>query len=394
MTFQVKITGTALLFSLILTIEACVDPIVPELNDNDMKSILVVDGKITDREGPFRVRLSNSVKVNVMYFLDPVTDADVRIYDDKGNTYKLYGNNYGWYETEDEKLKGIPGNSYTLSVTTHDGIQYESSSVLMQEVKEVDSVYFEETTRTRFEGNESFEENWIDILIDAHDPEGKIKYWYYEFEETWEVKLLTENVPVEHTPPGVPDIVTREDVNVSVEKIVCWVTKPSNSIIIASTVSSPVDELKRFTVHSLGPGEDKLHIRYSILVKQSSISSEQYDFWKLLKDVNEDAGGLYEKMPAQIYGNISCCDGSTKVLGYFSALSVREKRLFIDPVEHHVKTKSAYEGCIYYDFEQVPWVPKSYFGTLKDSGKDVFCSTDFCADCRANGTNVKPYFWQ
>ena len=103
---------------------------------------------------------------------------------------------------------------------------------------------------------------------------------------------------------------------------------------------------------------------------------------------------MYEKMPAQIYGNISCCDGKYKSAGLFFCLSVRERRLFIDRTEHHVKTKSAYDGCNYYDFEQLPWVPKSYFGTIKDTGKEVYCSTDFCADCRAYGTNVKPDFWQ
>ena len=51
--------------------------------------MLVVDAKITDEEGPFRVRLTNSVKVNVMFYLDPVPDADVRIYDDKGNSFQL-----------------------------------------------------------------------------------------------------------------------------------------------------------------------------------------------------------------------------------------------------------------------------------------------------------------
>jgi hypothetical protein len=384
--------GFLFLFCLGMLVGSCVEPIVPVLNEKDAESVLVVDGKVTDEAGPFRVRLTKSVKVNVLYYLDPVLDADVRIYDDKGNFFQLYSANYGWYETEDKNLKGVPGNAYTLSVTTADGIQYESSSVLMSEVPEIDSLYYGEMTRTRLENNQAIEETWMNIKLDTHDPGGNIKYWYYEFSETWEVKMITD-VLVEHSPPGTPSFKTNEHVIISDDKSVCWVTKPSSSILLANTVSSPVDELKGFTVQSLEPSEDKLHIRYSILVKQSAISREVYDFWKQLKDVNEGAGGLYEKLPSQVFGNISCCGGANRALGYFSAMSVKAKRLFIARSEHNMKTKSAYEGCNYYDYSPLPYVPKSFFGLIKDTGIEVYCSGDFCADCRTYGTNVKPDFW-
>jgi hypothetical protein len=384
--------GLLFLFCMGMIIISCVEPIVPVLNEKDAESVLVVDGRVTDEAGPFRVRLTKSVKVNVLYYLDPVLDADVRIYDDKGNSFQLYSVNYGWYESEDKNLKGVPGNSYTLSVITADGMQYESSSVLMSEVPDIDSLYFGEITRTKLENNQAVEETWMNIQLDTHDPTGKIKYWYYEFSETWEVTMVTD-VMVEHSPPGTPSFKTEENVIITDDKRVCWVTKPSSSILLANTVSSPVDELKGFIVQSLEPSEDKLHIRYSILVKQSAISREVYDFWKQLKDVNENTGGLYETLPSQVFGNISCCGGTARALGYFSAMSVKVKRLFIGTSEHHMKTKSAYEGCSYYDYTPLPYVPKSYFGFIQDTGTEVYCSGDFCADCRTYGTNVKPDFW-
>jgi hypothetical protein len=375
-----------------ITVGSCIEPIVPSLNEKDSESVLVVDGRVTDEAGPFRIRLTKSIKVNVLYYLDPVLDADVRIFDDKGNFFQLHAVNYGWYESDDKNLKGIPGNSYTLSIVTADGMQYESTSVLMSEVPDIDSLYFKEVTRTRIDNNQPVEETWMNILLDTHDPDGKTKFWYYEFSETWEVKMITD-VMVEHSPPGTPSLKTKETVIIGDDKSVCWVTKPSSSILLANTLSSPVDELKGFTVRSLEPSEDRLHIRYSILVKQSAISRELYDFWKQLKDVNEDSGGLYEKLPSQIAGNISCCGGTTRALGYFSAMSVKTKRIFIDKSVHHMKTKSAYDGCSYYDYVPNPYVPKSLFGTITDTGTEVYCSSDYCADCRSYGTNVKPDFW-
>jgi hypothetical protein len=391
MIHRTNIYSLLLVGCLLVTFGSCIEPIVPVLNEKDSQSVLVVDGRITDETGPFRVRLTKSIEVNVLYYLDPVLDADVRIFDDKGNSFQLYSVNYGWYETEDKNLKGITGNTYTLSVTTSDGVQYESSSVLMSEAPDIDSLYFGEVTRTRLEDKHGIDETWLDILIDTHDPEGRVRYWYYEFVETWEVKMIT-TVTVEHNPPGTPSNKTFEDVLITDDKRVCWVTKPSNSVLLANTVSSPVDELKGFPVQSLGPSEDRLHIRYSILVKQSAIDRELYDFWKQLKEVNEDSGGLYEKLPAPVFGNITCCGGTGKALGYFSALSVKSKRLFIDRIAHNVKTQSAYEGCSYYDYSPLPFVPRSFFG-INSSGMEVYCSSDYCADCRAYGTNVKPDFW-
>lgn len=367
---------------------SCVEPVVPDLNEEDMVPVLVAEGKITDKPGPFRVRLSRSVKVNVMYYDDPVSDAEVWIHDDQGTSVQLFGIGNGWYESSEKDLAGVPGLRYTLDILEADGTQYQSSSVLMEPSTGIDSLYY------LVEQALNSPEDQLSIRLNSHDDENRIRYWYFEFTETWEVKMITDNVPVEHSSPGSPSHITRENVRVDEDKIICWVNKHSSKILVASTVNSPVNELKDFIVNTLGPGEDKLHIRYSILVSQSSISREQYEFWRLLKDVNENAGGLYETMPARVFGNISCCNGNKKALGFFSALSVRDKRLFIERADHNVRTRSAYDGCMYYDYEQLPWVPKSYFGKNTSSGVDIYCSADFCADCEAYGTNVEPAFWK
>jgi hypothetical protein len=381
-----------LLFCLMVSFESCLEPITPELKDSDSAATLVVAGQITNENGPFRVKLTTTVPANVMYYVVPVLYADVRIIDDKGNSFLLIGDESGWYESADKNLKAIPGYTYTLCITTKEGIQYESSPVLMQEVPDIDSLYFEEVKNTKITEAQASEQNWLNILLNSHDPEGKTQYWSFEFEETWEVMLLTDHVKVVHTPE--PPSFTYENITIDDEKTVCWVTKPSTSILVASTANNPVDEIRKFNIRSLGPGEDKLNIRYSILVKQSSISKELYTFWKQLMDTNENLAGIYGKIPSQVIGNIRSCDGSTNALGYFSASAVKEKRLFIDRTQHHVETVSAYKGCSYFDYNLPSWVPKSYFGTIKGTEIKVYCSADYCADCRTYGTNIKPVFWK
>jgi hypothetical protein len=392
MTCKYKISKLILLACLILPVESCLEPISPALKNSDSAASLVVAGQITNEVGPFRVKLTTSVPINVMYYVVPVLDADVRIIDDKGNSFLLNGDDSGWYETEDKDLKGIPGNSYTLTITTKEGIQYESSPVLMQEVPDIDSLYFEEVENTKIAEGQVSLQNWLNILVNSHDPDGKTQYWSFEFEETWEVMMLTDHVKVFYSQE--PPSFTFENVTIDDEKKICWVTKPSTSVLVTSTTNNSLDEIRKFNICSLGPGEDKLNIRYSILVKQSSISKELYTFWKQLMDANENLAGIYGKIPAQVYGNIKSCDGSSNALGYFSASAVKEKRLFIDRTQHNVETVSAYKGCSYFDYGLPSWIPKSYFGTIKGTDIKVYCSADYCADCRTYGTNVKPVFWK
>ncbi len=393
MSYQSKYIFFALIISLLLSFESCVEPVTPMLNVSDTESVLVVEGQITNEVGPFRVKLTKSIPVDVNYYSQPELDADVRIDDDKGNTFQLLGDNSGLYETVDKNLIGVTGNTYSLSIRTADGMQYESTAELMQEVPDIDTVYFEEVKHPRIGNGLTYEDNWLNILLDSHDSKEINKYWRYEFEETWQVSMLTDRVIVQHNAGNAADF-SFERISINDKKRDCWITKPSSSILLASTVNSPADKIKGFIVESIGPGDARLHIGYSILVKQYSLNRDQYSFWKQLMDANENLGGIYSKVPAPVYGNITCCDGKTKALGYFAASTVKEKRLFINPSEHNVETVSAFQGCTYFDYSLPDWIPKSYFGTIVGTNTKVYSYGDFCADCNASGTNVKPDFWQ
>jgi hypothetical protein len=194
--------------------------------------------------------------------------------------------------------------------------------------------------------------------------------------------------------PGNPLIFDLAQVSKIDDKKICWVTKTAASIVVTNTVKNQADEIKDFIVQSIGPNEAKLHIRYSILVKQYSIDADLYNYWKLMKDVNENPGGIYSKIPTPVFGNITCCDGANKALGYFAASSVKEKRLFINRSDHHMETININEGCTYFSYDVPPAQQKIFFGTyVKFSEVKVYTSSKGCADCTLFGTNVKPSFW-
>jgi hypothetical protein len=392
MTSIFKNTYFVLSVILLLLMGSCISPITPRLNATDSKGLLVVDSQITDQQGPFIVKLSTTVPANVVYTPVPVLNANVHITDDRGNSFQLPGDSNGSYKTADTTLRGIPGNTYTLFITTPDSVQYISSPVLMQDVPGIDSVYFEQVAHTRFSQGQTYSDDWLNILLDTHDADAKTKYWQFAFEETWEVNMISDHVKVQHDPNNLSNF-DWEKIDISDNKKICWVTKPSASIIIASTANQPVDELKRFPIEAIGPGEDRLHIRYSILVKQYAISADIYNYWKQMMDTNSNLDDIYSKIPSPVFGNITSRNGTAKALGYFSASAVKEKRLFILRSEHQVETVPVNNGCTYFDYDMPSGRQESYFGPEILTGTKVYSFSTGCTDCTQYGTNVKPSFW-
>jgi len=397
MTFSSKYFRFAGIFFLILILSSCIKQFTPSLDKNDSQSSLVVEGMITDEPGAFKVHLTQSGPVDKLYTPVPYMGAKVLISDDVGNSYHLIDNQDGWYETEDKNLKGVAGTTYTVKITDIQGNNFESTPELMQDVPDIDSVYYEEVKKVRFENSLTYQDNWLNILLDTHDQAGKTNYWFWKFEETWEIKMLT-TVRVKH---GNPDInaaeifFSTENVVIDPKKEVCWVSRPSTSVMVRSTAAANVDSINKFVLQSLGPGEDKLHIRYSILVKQYSLNKESFNYWKQLKKVNEDATGIYNTIPGPVYGNIQCVSGSKKALGYFLASSVKTRRIFINSADHNIATVSPYDICTYLtdpDGHIVQyWI---YFANILNTDIKLWVIYDnYCVDCRAYGTNVKPDFW-
>ena len=128
-------------------------------------------------------------------------------------------------------------------------------------------------------------------------------------------------------------------------------------------------------------------------MKQHVISRDFYNYFKRIREANEETGGIYEKTPAQILGNIHCCNEDEVALGYFMASAVKTKRIFIHPDEHSVTAGSTYEGCGWHSVHP-RYVTDYFYGTYDNGSSNAWSINKYCTDCRVRGTNEEPDFWE
>src|ERR1044071_5490792 len=146
-------TKHRLIFSMLfcfVAIFGCIDPI--RLKTENGAGTLVVDGLITDQAGPYTVRLSRTITFDnsrpLRVFTQPEKGATVNISDNTGFHETLVETEAGIYKTS--SIKGVVGNTYSITVTTRDGKTFYSEPETMPAVAKVDTIKYEFTIYDRF----------------------------------------------------------------------------------------------------------------------------------------------------------------------------------------------------------------------------------------------------
>ena len=139
MFYKYKIRGKILYvaFYSILAIylfSGCQKIITVDLNVAD--PVIVIEGLITDKPGPYSVTISKTGSYFDQPVLPPVSGAEVTISDNIGTIDILLETSPGIYLTT--KTRGVPGRTYTLKVK-YEGKEYTGSSTMHSQVR-IDSL--------------------------------------------------------------------------------------------------------------------------------------------------------------------------------------------------------------------------------------------------------------
>lgn len=363
---------------------SCVDEYWPEMDKYE--DLLVVDGLLTNGEDPAIVMLSISSPIYNDELI-PLNDGVLFISDEDLNIIPMKETEPGMYKVKDSSFRGKVGEAYQLHISLPGGKNYISDICPLLAPSPIDSVY------SIVEGpqfsNENHDYPGVQFYVDNHSEMTDTSFYFWKLYQTYKYK---SSFDIDYTWSGSLIPYPKPD-----SLRVCWRTSQVNEIIIGSTKYFDPPVISNFPLNFVSTDTKLLSIRYSLLVKQLTISKNAFDFYEKLLEQNEEQGNLWSRQPVQIIGNIrNENDPDEPVLGYFMVAGMSEKRIFADrpPLTFY------YEECTP-DFESVKWIsfePPStwpiYIDDLMFLGL-AMANSDACFDCRLDGGSITPPdFWE
>jgi len=352
---------------------------------------LVVEGAITGGGDSTVIKLSRTADVGVSgnESIRPEASAMVTVENDQNITFTLSSRNDGTYVSAPLNLDNT--RQYRLRIQTSDGQVYRSAFVPVKTTPPIDSVGY------------TAKSNGLQIYINTHDATNSSRYYRWVFEETWQfhAKYISDYVS---------DGQTLSQRNADQQVYYCFNHDVSSTINLGSTAKLTKDVIYQNPVAFIPSTSEKVETKYSILVKQYSLTPEAYSFYENLKKNTESLGSIFDALPSELKGNIhNINDASEPVLGYISAGNEQTKRIFISNADlpPDWRPNYPYEGC-HMDstlsgsnpngvFDLLVPLPPSALALYKIKTKTdggYMTSSIECADCTIRGTTTKPDFWK
>ncbi len=362
---------------------SCIDEYWPALDKYE--HVLVVDGLLNNGDNPVLINLSYSSGLDTQ-LIEPVIGGELYILDENQLETPLIETEPGTYVAADSDFKGVVGKSYQLHIHLSNGQDYVSNLCSLLTPSPIDSVYGIRETHASDVYNET--EYGIQFYIDNHsDNINDTSYYIWRLTQTYKymaaftLDYLWEG---EFIPYPNPDSLRT-----------CWKTTTPPNIYLQSTKYYDIPVLKQIPLNYVSTETKALSIRYSLHVKQLTVSKDTYDFYNILQQQNADQDNLYSKQPYQVRGNVVNINNPDEpVLGYFIVAGVTEKRIYIKrPVlEFHYYVCDPDVESMYY----IRWEPKykwPIYITVTENGAMAMAPRRSCFDCqKEGGTLTRPVF--
>ncbi|MCB0805970.1 MAG: DUF4249 domain-containing protein [Bacteroidales bacterium] len=375
---------------LIVLVTSCEDPYWPEL-DNSYQNLLTVEGMITNGNGPFEVKLSNSTGFeNAVY--SPLPGCTVFILDENGNEYQLFESEIGNYRSVPGELIGEVGKAYKLRIRKPDGNTYESEFGTIPDPVGIDTVYAQVEYGSN--GSFPFDIPGYQFYISSEESDGSDFNLRWLMEQTWEYDVdfliyYFYNGSLHDFPD--PDSLKT-----------CWKTESVPSVFVAGTHELSQPLIENYPLHYIQFDNRIFSKKYSLLVRQLTISDAALEFWEDVKEQNTEGGSLYTHLPYQIRGNVhNIKDNTEPVLGYFHTAGIDSLRIFVNRPPPIVPMY--YSNCMLQqlDYEEYGMMfrtndPREWpkYVTTGPGGARAVPNT-YCIDCRTGGGKTeKPAFWE
>lgn len=370
---------------LFLTCGACIEPFEPEIGES--QQVLVINGSISDEAGTYYVEISRSSPYNHPSY-DPLEGCVVHVSDQEGQLIFYQEEGDGRYRAEIPDSFLEVGDAVSIYVKTPGMREYRSSYDTIFSCPDIDSVYYEIQSKGTSDPDRNLE--GIQFYLDMSGIPTDSRNVIWRIDETWEYwASLIGNYRM--WGPGEVEEFRSNTL------FKCWKNYPLNRVYTGTTRNLASNDLQRVSLNYVSNETDRLYRVYSLFVKQEALSLEAYDYWQRLNEQTAESGGLYEKQPSSVTGNLYSLDDQEEVvLGLFYAAQIREKRIFV------VNDKL-------FDFD-IPHISCEYEPLSSLWGKDnieypvyiyrpgpfqpAYTGPSDCFDCTLQGgINERPDYW-
>lgn len=370
---------------MLFALGACTDKYVANIK-GQATGFLVVEGYI-NITGTTNIQMSRSTGLDSPVLV-PETGAQVEIQSTNGISIPLSELTTGNYS--DTGLNLDPTQQYRLHIKTTNGKDYLSDLSNVNISPPIDSLSWTAAS------------DGVTIYVTTHNPLVQPGYYQWSYEETWEYKSRFGS-SIEYNGSA---LILRPDSDMITT---CWRSDLSTTINIATTEKLSSNVIFQYPV-ALVPyyNTDKLVYEYSILVKQTVLSQDWYEWVEKVQRNTEALGSIFDALPSETGGNIhNTADPTELVIGFIGTTTETEKRLFINRTQiPPTVVYTGYEDCtqdttgldpssLVAKFGAGIYIPTAIIYNMMGFPVGVSSSVPACVDCRIKGgTVVQPAFWQ
>ncbi len=375
---------------------ACVEPF--DIKTETFESALVIEGTITDKMETQKIKLSRTFRLEEEGPA-PENNAQVKVIGDNGTEYFFVPTGEGIYQSNNQ-FGAQTGVNYSLEIITQDGRAYASNPSTINGT----SVLADISAKSTFQPIDGIDTEGIAILVDSRSSSSNNSYYRYTYEETYEIRSRYNiRKKLVLTADGGFALVQKE-----APDHICYTTKFSKDIILTKTNILTDNNIERLLVHFIDKKSRVTAYRYSILVRQYSLSREAYEFYKILRELSGSESLFSQNQPGFINGNVFSVDNSKeKVLGYFSVSAVDSKRLFFsfpDFFDYSEFPPRELDCTIsrplplfligFLESGTVQFIGLPSSGSPSGEGPGPYrVANSLCIDCTILGTTEVPEFW-
>jgi hypothetical protein len=307
-----------MVLSFCLLCASCVEPYEPVLEES--QEVLVISGMISDSPGRHEVMVSLSSPYRFPEF-QGIDGCLVNVSNQDGDMIHYFDEGDGVYVADVPEDFLEVGDAASLYVLTPGQREYRSDFDTILPCPELDSLYWE----FQYTGTSDPDKSrpGIQFYLDMSGSPSDSRNMIWRVKETWEhwASLFGNKIMLDFG--NVQDF--RSNVIFK-----CWNSYPLDHIYIGSTRNLSANVLSRVPLNLVTNETNRLEITYRLQVLQQSLTLGAYEYWQRMNEQAAGSGGLYEKQPASVPGNIYPVDESEDpVLGYFYASQVKEKRIYV-----------------------------------------------------------------